>query len=518
MTLETPNGTPESLSPECHLTPIATHRLTFHAFADFLPLLDQEALHELANDIREHGLLNAIVLYEAQILDGRCRYLACELAAISPRFETYDGDDPLQYVLSRNIQRRHLLKEGQRAIAAARIGNLECGSNQHSNGMSVAAASKCLNVSARSVARAKKVLRHGVSELVQAVHDGRLSVHAAARISRLSELDQREHLRGGHAVTRLLQAAPAPPPAGSAPYAAMKCHEHSGGTPGGLSDSRAPEKNGFELSSVGTSEDAELSSKWDDSELIAKSEVTVIMGTAGSAIMSVVTKLAAAVSSGGGGPGRYPVTCGKVIWLASRHRIRQAHLSDLLAGGADWDQFHFLEPKLDDFGVPIHHLRADVARLETALSTSANVGLVVIDYFSPYLAHDDGRLGSICSCIAALKQLASKSSAPIVFPLAFPCRDGSTVIKTATNALSAVPELDKVLFVSRKKSWHNDSHERLGPPRQFDLPFSAKRKSRRGQPGDDCLATSEHAQIGAHARPPDDRLPFEFEPRHVECE
>jgi hypothetical protein len=54
----------------------------------------------------------------AEALDGRNRYLACEKAGVEPRFVEYEGDDPLAQVNSLNLSRD--LTPGQRAVVAAR--------------------------------------------------------------------------------------------------------------------------------------------------------------------------------------------------------------------------------------------------------------------------------------------------------------------------------------------------------------------------------------------------------------
>jgi hypothetical protein len=165
--------------------------IRFQPFANLFPMVTREHLEELAQDIKDHGLLDPIVLYEGQILDGRCRYLACQIASVEPEFQDYVGDDPLGFVVSRNLHRRHLT-ESQRAIVAARLAALKRGANQHSQGLPIGRAANILNVGARSVARARDVLRRGAPELVTAVEAGEIAVSAAADISGMPESEQRK--------------------------------------------------------------------------------------------------------------------------------------------------------------------------------------------------------------------------------------------------------------------------------------------------------------------------------------
>jgi hypothetical protein len=79
-------------------------------------MLADDELRELAADIRQRGLLQAIVLdSEGRVLDGRNRLAACELAGVEPTFETYGGNDSDGYALTVNINRRHL-RPSQRYI------------------------------------------------------------------------------------------------------------------------------------------------------------------------------------------------------------------------------------------------------------------------------------------------------------------------------------------------------------------------------------------------------------------
>jgi ParB-like chromosome segregation protein Spo0J len=168
----------------------------FHPFANIFPMVAEDHLQELARDIKDRGLLDPIVVLEGQILDGRCRYRACKITGVEPKFENYAGDDPLGYVLSRNLHRRHL-SESQRAMVAAKVADLKRGANQHSEGLPIGRAAAMLNVSNRSVARAKEVLLQGSPELVSAVEAGELPVSAAAEVSRMPESVQRETVASG---------------------------------------------------------------------------------------------------------------------------------------------------------------------------------------------------------------------------------------------------------------------------------------------------------------------------------
>lgn len=100
-----------------------------HPAADLFPMLGAEELQQLADDIRKNGQLEAIVLYEGQVLDGRNRLAACELAGVEPRtvtmgFRASDGG-PTAWVLSKNLHRRQLSKSQAAAVAVEALPMLE---------------------------------------------------------------------------------------------------------------------------------------------------------------------------------------------------------------------------------------------------------------------------------------------------------------------------------------------------------------------------------------------------------
>src|SRR6266852_4890355 len=89
-----------------------------HPYAASFPMLEGEELDELVEDIRINGLRHPIVLDKSgQLIDGRNRLKACELAGVKPTFITTELD-PVPYILSNNVTRRHLSK-GQWAMAFA---------------------------------------------------------------------------------------------------------------------------------------------------------------------------------------------------------------------------------------------------------------------------------------------------------------------------------------------------------------------------------------------------------------
>lgn len=91
----------------------------WHEAAKLFPLFSNDDLKELTKDIKENGLLNPVVLFENQVLDGRNRLLACGLSGVEPKFTQWvqNGTSPLSWVISQNLFRRQLTA-GQKAAVA----------------------------------------------------------------------------------------------------------------------------------------------------------------------------------------------------------------------------------------------------------------------------------------------------------------------------------------------------------------------------------------------------------------
>ena len=155
-----------------------------HRFAEIFPLIEGDAFAELTADIQTHGLREPIVVYEGKVLDGRNRYRACLAAGVEPAFTVYTGDDPISYVISVNLRRRHL-SESQRAMVAAKLATIKRGQNQHAQicATSQAEAGTAFSVSWRSIQYAREVMENGTPELVHAVEQGNIAVSAAAVIA-----------------------------------------------------------------------------------------------------------------------------------------------------------------------------------------------------------------------------------------------------------------------------------------------------------------------------------------------
>jgi len=183
--------------------------IDFHSLANIFPLIDGADFEALVADIKAHGLADKIVTHDGKILDGRNRYRALVKIGLADeeilRCHTEPLDDrvdPLTFVISKNLKRRHL-DESQRAMVAARLATLTHGGDRVSEQAAnlpvatQAEAATLLNVSERSVRSATVIRDHGAAELVAAVDRGDASVSAAAVVATQPDEQQRELVARG---------------------------------------------------------------------------------------------------------------------------------------------------------------------------------------------------------------------------------------------------------------------------------------------------------------------------------
>lgn len=164
----------------------------FHPLANVFPLLEGKPFDELVADIKAFGLHEAIWLYQGQILDGRNRYNVCQALGYDCPTRDYTGNDPLGFVLSMNLQRRHLT-ESQRAMIANALATLPEGRPTKTasiEAVSQEQAADLLQVSRSSVQRAHAIRTQGAPEIHQAVVDGTLTVSSAEPLMALPPEDQ----------------------------------------------------------------------------------------------------------------------------------------------------------------------------------------------------------------------------------------------------------------------------------------------------------------------------------------
>jgi hypothetical protein len=103
-----------------------------HPAADLFPMMSDEELKALAEDIKANGLMTPVVMYDdgtgdEQLLDDRNRVAAAVMAGVVPDAHTVSANAtdlqlrcgyPYAFVISANIHRRHLTAEQKRGIIA----------------------------------------------------------------------------------------------------------------------------------------------------------------------------------------------------------------------------------------------------------------------------------------------------------------------------------------------------------------------------------------------------------------
>ena len=153
-----------------------------HPLSAAFPSMAEVELQALAIDIETHGQREPAVLLEGMVLDGWHRFLACGLIGTRCRFEEFKGSDPVAFVISRNLHRRHLTAS-QRAQAVVSANEWRPFGDQRGGvGKSTDQLAKSAEVSEKTIRHAKDAQRAGLGDEVR---EGKVSAHTAAAVSKL---------------------------------------------------------------------------------------------------------------------------------------------------------------------------------------------------------------------------------------------------------------------------------------------------------------------------------------------
>lgn len=181
--------------------------MEYHELADLFPMMEQQEFTALCDDIAKYGVIEPIVTHEGKILDGRNRYEACIKTDQAPVYKEWAGEagTPLQFVISVNLNRRHL-DSGQRACIAQDVLPLfeeqakerqgarsDLGKKFYkSNGRATDDAAKLFNTNHVYVNHAKK-LKTERPDLFDDVKDGKLKLNKAVNDLKRDDVERISH-------------------------------------------------------------------------------------------------------------------------------------------------------------------------------------------------------------------------------------------------------------------------------------------------------------------------------------
>jgi hypothetical protein len=178
--------------------------MEFHALANAFPLLEGEEFDQLVADIEKSGQLHPVVRYEGKILDGRNRYNACQRLGIPHRETEFRGEDPVAFVVSENLARRHM-SPAQLAVAAEKLATAAQGrprtkgpdGTEAEHATTIDEAAKLTGASGTSVKRVRRVRKEADPAVVAAMDAGEITPTAAEALASRSAEEQQAAVAAG---------------------------------------------------------------------------------------------------------------------------------------------------------------------------------------------------------------------------------------------------------------------------------------------------------------------------------
>lgn len=170
-----------------------------HPIADCFPMLGESDFQELKEDIRKHGQLARILVFQEMILDGRNRYRACRELGMIPLVAVFPGTyaEAVDMVVSLNLRRRHMDREEIR-IAAGKVETLKCGNPVHTVSREIVetcsrkAVAEKFGLSEMEVAKAVTIEKKASPEVKEAYHKREITQGQAFEYAQHAPEKQRE--------------------------------------------------------------------------------------------------------------------------------------------------------------------------------------------------------------------------------------------------------------------------------------------------------------------------------------
>jgi hypothetical protein len=167
-----------------------------HPLSAAFPAMSSSDLDALTEDIKQHGQREPGVLFENMVLDGWHRYLACEKVGVEFKSSKLNGEDPVAFVLSHNLHRRHLTASQRAACIVAATNWRPVGRPQENRAPGAQLSTKQLadkaEVSERTIKDAKVAHQAGLGEEVSS---GRVSAKRAAAVAKLPKAKREKALK-----------------------------------------------------------------------------------------------------------------------------------------------------------------------------------------------------------------------------------------------------------------------------------------------------------------------------------
>ncbi|MBU1172998.1 MAG: ParB N-terminal domain-containing protein [Proteobacteria bacterium] len=179
--------------------------MEINPLANMLPMIQGEEWESFKADIAKNGIKQPVMVHEGAIIDGRNRWKACQELNLDCPITEWDGHGSiLDYIISCNLERRHLTPSQRAAFAAEALplferelkekerlrksGKLTMANLPQSKGLARDHAARALHTSGRAVQDAKKIQEKS-PELFERVKAGEKTVNEA-----LSELQGKPHV------------------------------------------------------------------------------------------------------------------------------------------------------------------------------------------------------------------------------------------------------------------------------------------------------------------------------------